>query len=609
MIGVGELAQIQWREPWWLLLALQPLLLVTLRVLRGHRESRYADATLRPWVLDRAPVNASGWRWFRATANLLAWLLLAVAMAGPRLPLTVAGDAESEPGQLLVVVDTSRSMRAQDILPERLRRVRIELDELLARTGDLQVGVMVYAGRPHLLVPPTNDYAALSFYLDLLDALVLPTAGSRAAPALEAAREMLSGQAHAAVLWVTDGEVDAGEGDTRATLEASAIALAKAGIPLFVLGVGTEEGGAIPTGDGAWLEHEGRAVVSRMDAQALASIARLGRGAFSPVRADDRDWRQLYDEGIAAHLPVPQAGAEDILWQELYRWALLPALVLLLLVYWRPARRSGVAASMLALVLSMPIGPEPAHADELEQQAFQALASGRYEVAAELYARVEGFDGLLGEGVSLYRRGAYEPATARFGTAVLAARNDDERALALHNLGNSYFRLGDFAAATAAFHDALVYKPARETTRHNLALSEVLLETVMERLGESGGGSRPGSGPRTARAAEGLIVGETTTVMLDDEATANDHETPLIDPRQLPEELILLGIDRVRVLQAEGEQPERDVSRRQALAVARLRMQGLEDDQAVLWKQLFELEEGFVSSLDEPARMKGVTPW
>lgn len=609
MTGWTELVQLHWREPLWLLLAAQPLLLGLLQALRRQRQARYAEPALRPWVVD--PGAATGTPWRRTVVGLqwLAWLLLAVAAAGPRLPLVVAGEGQADPGSLLVLVDVSPSMQATDIRPQRLRRVRIELEELRARTGRLRIGVMVYAGRPHLLAPPTADARALDFYLDQLEGLVLPTAGSRHAVALEAAAALLADTDRASLLWITDGDL-VGEGeaaDDDPHLAAAVAGLAEAGVPLFVLGVGTAEGAAVPTPDGGWLSVDGRPVISRLDAERLQALASRGGGAFSPVRPDDGDWRRLYDAGIATLLPAPSEAEEDILWRELYRWTLLPGIVLLLIPPLLRARgsRATPLAGVLLLGALLPSLPLPVQADEARAHA--ALVAGEYAVAAEQYAGLGGFRGLLGEGVSRYRQQDYETAAARFGQAVLVAGSDAERALALHNLGNSQFRLGDYAAALTSFQDALSYQPTRETTRHNLALSEVLLEAVEERLGERLA-ERAGTGPASRRAADGLDVGENATVSLADDENADFVPDP-VDPDALPEALILRGLERLRLQQEAGGAARSQRIREQALGIARLRMEGLADDQALLWKTLFELEEGFVSPLDEPARMQGVAPW
>lgn len=607
MTGWAELVQLHWREPLWLLLAVQPLLVGLLRALRRQRQARYAEPSLRPWAVDPSAVGAASWRRAALGLQWLAWALLAVAAAGPRLPLVVAGEAQADPGTLLVLLDVSPSMQATDIRPQRLRRARIELDELRARAGRLRIGVMVYAGRPHLLAPPTDDADALDFYLDQIEGLVLPTAGSRHAAALEAAGAVLAGTEHAALLWMTDGDFDGGGAADDPRLAAAVADLAEAGVPLFVLGLGTAEGAAVPAADGGWLSVDGRPVVSRQDAGRLQALASRGDGAFSPVRPDDGDWRRLYDAGISAHLPVPGEAEDDILWRELYRWALLPGLLLLLIPPLLRARapRAAPLAGVLLLGALLPWLPLPAQADEAGAHA--ALIAGEYAAAAEQYAGLGGFRGLLGEGVSRYRQQDFDAAMARFGLAVLAAGSDAERALALHNLGNSQFRLGDYAAALASFRDALSYQPARETTRHNLALSEVLLEAVEERLGERLA-ERAGTGPASRRAADGLEVGENATVSLADDENADYLPDP-VDPDALPEVLILRGLERLRLQQdAAGTDPGR-LRREQALGIARLRMEALADDQPLLWKTLFELEEGFVSPLEEPARMQGVAPW
>ncbi|WP_162264469.1 VWA domain-containing protein, partial [Thiobacillus denitrificans] len=143
---IDQLLNLHWREPLWLALAAVPLLFVLWRGRRRARLLRYADAELLPWAASLPAAQAGAWP--RTLAHALAWLLLALAAAGPRLPLELRA-GQTTPRHLLTVMavlDVSASMRATDIAPDRLARARLELLDWLPRLQGERVGLIVFAG-------------------------------------------------------------------------------------------------------------------------------------------------------------------------------------------------------------------------------------------------------------------------------------------------------------------------------------------------------------------------------------------------------------------------------------------------------------------------------
>lgn len=601
-------ATLAWREPLWLLLALALPALLWLRLLLVRWSGAYADPALLPWL--RVERERRLWRrlFSRNSAYLTAWLLLAVALAGPRHPLPVSGEALPTGRTLLAVVDLSRSMAAADVLPDRRRRAALELHELLEHARGSRLGLVVFAGRAHLYVPPTADAAALRFYLATLDRLVLPTHGSAAAHALELAARTLAGESSPAVLLLSDGDLNGGGGE----LEQAARDLAAAGIGLHILGIGSPEGEAIPLPEGGWLEHEGRPVISRLDEERLQALAAAGNGGYQRMAADDSDWTALYDRGIAPAAAAGEAAASaagQTQWREHYPWVLLPALLLLFfsVMPYRIARSPGTALLLCCGWLALQ-APGEALAEETAalRQAGQAWQAGDFAEALSYYAVIPGYIGGMGAGASHYRAEDFAGAALQFSRAVLAAANDSERADALYNLGNSLFRQGDYAGAVQVFGDVLLYRKDDEQARHNLALSAALQQAVQARLDEDGTAGRAGRGPRSARAAEGLDVGASSSLSLDDR-----EEQPEIPLPPLPEDaeaMIARGLEHITLASGASDQVA-TVTWQQDLAQARLHMQGLQEAPEIVWKRLFEIEEGFPAPLEQPRNRPGVRPW
>jgi len=317
---------LHWREPLWLLLALYPLLLAAWNYFQQrHQAQRYADPHLLPWVQAHPPQH--GWQRLLSRPALwaMAWVLFAITLAGPRLPQAQPDTLADAQLDVLVVLDISRSMQATDIAPNRLQRAALELHELLNTARNSRVGIVVYGARPHLFAPLTSDFAALRFYLQHLETLVLPTQGSNPAAALDFARSELAARDQplpAAILWVTDGDIPTTQ---TAALQTSVSALQQANIALYSLGIGTEDGEAISLPGGKWLEHDGQAVRSRLDSSLLQTLSAQTGGKFSAVKDDASDWETLYTHGIAQAFPAQAEDGKQ--WQELYVWVLLLGMI------------------------------------------------------------------------------------------------------------------------------------------------------------------------------------------------------------------------------------------------------------------------------------------
>ena len=662
---------VSWREPLWLLLAFVPLLIWCFYFAMQSRQNRFADSHLMPWIAS--PQDTKLWRrlFSKNSAFVLAWVFFAIAASGPRLPTELTAQQQTTDMDIMLVVDVSRSMHANDISPSRIRRAQIEIEELLQRSIGKRIGIIVFAARPHLLVPLTSDYDALRFYLRSLDALILPTQGSEPAAALELAQTELAqkeltqqGQdtsAHpSAIIMLTDG-------DFPAIPDAAIRALNIANIPLSILGIGSIEGEAIPLNDGTWLQHDGHPVISHLNQDVLRQMASLSQNEirandnannnyinYSPVSDDDSDWQQLYDHGLARLAERPADTHTDnnadqlIIWHELYHWPLFSGLILLWLsltpygvhLYPRLAdithRRTDVSktgvrvnaktAALVTGVFFMSLYPQqenhaasPLSANNAEpvteSRAFENYNNGNYAVALAMYKQLPGYTARLGAGSSHYKMADYAGAVQQFNQAVLAASDDRQRAVALLNLGNSYFQTGNYATALTVYQDALRYNPTRNDILHNLKFARALKKAVDERLRQNSLATRAGTGPIRAPTSEAAEANQSGSLSVDESENIKPQDLPLPALADIPnaslEALIKKGLDQIKLAATDATSSEYVFRQRNKLAIinAHLRMADLEDRQALLWKQLFEKEEGFPAPLSEPRQVPGVNPW
>jgi len=586
------ISSFDWRQPLWLLLALQPLLLWLFLRWKSHRENNnFADKHLLPWVQVIQQKSVTQKIFSSNTAYWFAMTLLAIAMAGPRTALESTDSKQTSALDIMLVIDVSASMKATDIQPSRLQRASQELHELLTliKRKDIRFGTIVYAARPHLFVPMTDDHNALKFYLKDLNKLVLPTKGSDSSAALLIAAKALQQSGvkpnqTKAILWISDGDITKAE--DKASIEATLKTLQQQKISTHILGLGTPEGAAIPLPQGGWLQHNGQGVVTKSNLKLLAHFATLGGGKFSHAYNDESEWQTLYTQGLLKTVlsnSQPKPKDENQQWQEYYQWFLFPALLLLL----------------LALV---PFKLKPQRANTIVSSFFVlCFASILFSPVSNIYAESD-FSEHLQNSIQDYQNQEYALATSGFISAILQANTNSERAMAMHNLGNNYFQQGDYQNAAQLFEDALRYAPKQTQSQYNLKLTKEL-NALLEKRRRRGlaGNANQGIGKQERSNPNQLV-------------TSLDNITPKLTKSVLPkipkaqlDSLLSKGLAHLKIMDDPYAKKLRDQQRN--VAQARISLLRDQDDSLQMWKRLFEIEEGFPAKLKSPKSVPGQQPW
>lgn len=619
------LQNIYWREPLWFLLALQPLIIFSIKKLFIKNSlATYADKHLQPWVVFPNNFTFKNVILNKNSAYILAWLLLAISLAGPRTPLSQVDKEQFFGANIMLVVDLSRSMKATDILPNRLLRAKIEIHELLEKARDHRIGITVFTARPHLFVPLTSDHNVLKTYLKSLDDLTFPTRGSDPVAAIELAQqELVKSKGKSTILLVTDGDFPK---LTKSQLKK----LQQPNIPIYVLGIGTVEGEAIQKNDGMWLKHDDQNVVSRMNEEGLQQLSSYLKGKYSSVYDDDTDWITLYDKGIASHNTISNIDSNHrIVWSELFPYSLFPS-ILLFLISLSKYRINILKriSPVLALFISLNLLPgreaqafdfNIALGQTIEQEAYRAHINKNYIKANKTYEYISGYLGYMGQGNSLYRMGHYQKAIPQFVSATLKAQTNTQRAKALYNLANSYFRAGSFSLAISSYEDVLRYHPRNKACLYNIKISKILKKDIEQRLKvrvQTISSPRQGRGPRSTSVAEGTGIGENTSVSMGGSENKLNDDIPLPDLPNMSEpqiaKLLLKGLNKVKFAE-QGQLPNNQLSEESIVNIdllnAHQQIQIMSDSQHVLWKRLFEIEEGFPAPVDKPKVIYGVKPW
>jgi Ca-activated chloride channel family protein len=297
---------------------------------------RYADPHLLPHLTGTRELKATE-RWGRFLRWSALWALLVVAMAGPRW------DYEDvrlfHPGNnLLILLDISRSMQADDEAPSRLGRARQEIQDLILQNRQVRLGLIAFASVPHVLSPITEDTYTILNALPALSTDLARLQGSRLHQALDRAESLLGSlpdDSARSILLISDGDFD--EPDLVPRIEE----LAEQGVKLHVLSVGTEDGARIPGQQGGWIhDRTGQPVVSSLNEDLLEELARAGQGSYRRADFREDDTEEILEEAAVARLP-PEAGDERTrVWNERYYLPVL-ALAALLMPNFRGRARGG----------------------------------------------------------------------------------------------------------------------------------------------------------------------------------------------------------------------------------------------------------------------------
>jgi len=244
-----------------------------------------------------APERSRARVWAKALVWLLACALAILALARPQWGSRWQ-EVRRRGLDILVVLDTSNSMRATDLTPNRLQRAKWGIADLLGQLSGDRIGLVAFAGSSFLACPLTVDYAAFSMMLDDVHPGIIPRGGTAIAQALQTALESFEGKGGAdrVIVLITDGE------DHEGGIDQAIARLRERKVRVFAVGVGAAAGEFIPASGagGAFLrDRSGNIVKTALREEALEKIALATGGRYVRATADDFGLDRAYSEDIA----------------------------------------------------------------------------------------------------------------------------------------------------------------------------------------------------------------------------------------------------------------------------------------------------------------------
>ncbi len=461
-----------------------PVLAVIFLLGARRRRRLLEEFAARPTLERIAPDASPARRLLKACLSLLALTALIVALAGPRWGYSWLTPQRST-ASLVVALDCSRSMLAQDVSPDRMQRGKREVLDLLDLLQGERVGLVAFAGTAFLQCPLTLDHGALRLFLSVLGPDYLPVGGTDLTLALETAMAAFDHKdpGDKFILLLTDGEATTPEARDK-VLQAAKDAAAK-GVRIFTIGVGSEQGAPVPAkeGGGFTRDQNGAIVHSRLDESVLRRIADIAGGEYLRSVSGDTGLARVYSQHISGG--ETQETEERVQrFTDRSQWFVGLAFFLLLAEVLLSARKGGRFAHLLGCLLLLSLlAPQAAQAGarDLARQGLEVYERGDFATALErfLAAQAEDPDSpamAYNAGTAAYKNQDFAQALGQFQRAAQSlAQSFDQKpdqaellAKALYNQGNAAYRLGRLPEAASLYEQALELAPDDQDTQLNL---------------------------------------------------------------------------------------------------------------------------------------------
>lgn len=438
--------------------ALPVVLFIIWHIQRNNAKDDAWSKICDPHLLDAIKIKSAGkgTKW-----TLLLWpisIISILAIAGPaykKLPTPVIKNQSA----LIIALDVSRSMLADDIKPNRLERAKFKINDILDKRKDGQTALVVYAGDAFVVTPLTDDTETIALMLKAISPDIMPVQGSRVDIALMKSQDLLkqAGYVSGDVILISDGVNLTKAQDAAEKLQANRITTS-------VLAVGTKDGAPIPSAQGFVKDKSGNIVVPKLQIAELRQLVTAGDGRFAQISGDSSDIDYIMPTQIE-NGDKKVNNQDDAYETEKYidegPWLTLLLLPLIVLLF-----RKGMLLTLF-LVVGLQT-PQSSYAFEWsdiwlnsDQQAAKHLEKGQHEQAFEK-AKSDNW-----KATAAYRKKDFTTADGLF---------NDGSADGFYNQGNSLAQGGKLQEAIDAYDKSLSMRPDDEDTKYNKKQVEQALE-------------------------------------------------------------------------------------------------------------------------------------
>lgn len=481
----------------WLLWILPVLILI--RFIGWRRRHNKLKKLGDPELLKQLMPGISKYRPTVKFSLLLAALgLVIVMLARPQMGSKISHD-KRQGIETIICLDISNSMMAEDVVPSRLDKSKMLVENLVDNFTNDKIGLVVFAGDAYVQLPITSDYVSAKMFLQNINPSLIQTQGTNIAEAISLASKSFTQQKNVgrAIILITDGE-NHEAGATEAAAEAK-----KKGINVFILGIGNTQGAPIPTGDGGYMkDHSGNTVMTALNEQMCKELAQAGSGQYIHVDNTSDAEKMLNDD-----LTKLQKGdTTSVIYSEYdEQFQAVGILVILLLILEicildvkNPLLRnvkffgktfgakrlgtSGKQALLAVLLVIAGAGTVQAQNDRTcIREGNKAYRSQKWSQAETQYRKAiaknnKNPQALYNLGCALMAQQKDSMAMQQYQQAAQLETNKIRRSKSYHNMGVIMQNHREYAQAIDCYKSALRCNPQDDQTRYNLALCQKLLK-------------------------------------------------------------------------------------------------------------------------------------
>jgi len=471
----------RFEDPIYLYLLLLIPLLAVIRFMTSRRQKKRLRKFGDPKLLRELMPDLSRWRpsvkfWLLEGALALLILMLARPQMGTRI------SHEKRTGiETIICLDISNSMRAEDVTPSRLDRAKMMVENLVDHFTDDKIGLIVFAGDAFVQLPITSDYVSAKMFLSNIDPSMIATQGTDVARAVEMATHSFTQEKGIgkAIIVITDGE------DHEGGAVEAAEAAKKAGMRVYMLGIGSAKGSPIPipgTGD-YMMDNTGQTVISALNEDMCKQIAAAGGGAYIHVENNSRAQDLLDEELDKLSKKETQTTIYSDYDEQFQAFAILALLLLIIEVCLLESKnplmkrfslfgRKSVATLLLAILA---LGAQAQTDRQLVRQGNKQFRAGDYAAAEVSYRKAlekndRNAQALYNLGNALLAQNKDSAAVVEFEKSTKVETNDLRKSMAYHNMGVICQRHQMFGDAIEAYKQSLRLNPHDDETRYNLEL-------------------------------------------------------------------------------------------------------------------------------------------
>ena len=421
------------------------------RMLTIGNWEKLIDERLLPYVMSRSQLSDNQYKWWLIS---LISVLSIIALAGPTWERIEQPSFRTDQS-LVIALDLSRSMNAQDITPSRLTRAKLKILDILERRQGAQVALIVYSANAFTVTPLTSDTDTIIALINSIDTSIMPSRGSYPALAIDKGLQLLNqaSVSNGEIILVTDGGITSDS-------FSSAQKLRDEGYRLSALGIGSMNGAPIPKETGGFItDNTGQITISRLEVDDLKDLVEIGGGNYTSITSNDQDIDTLLSEVYSAVRESDDSVTTDQ-WKEFGPWLLLIIVPFGSLLF----RKGWVFIFLLTI---MPIDNSVYALDwndlwkTRDQQAKEAMESGDYDKAIELFEDSEWL------AAAHYRAGNYRQSANGY--------NNNSNIDHLYNHANSLAKIGQFEEAIENYEKVIAEEPNAEDALYNLNLLKDLL--------------------------------------------------------------------------------------------------------------------------------------